>query len=628
MDGFKPVVLSPLTGIFDARTSADQQVQGSFAWKQNLQISPDGKLQTANGWSRPYSQYSLVQVGGANCQYKNWDWHNQGTGIAQKDLEVPTLLFSSVSNDGTRRLYMGTKTKLLLLDEIAGTWSVVGSGFGQDGVLSKTSVRWKCAQLQDNLYLTNAFDKVQYTTAGSGTMQEVTSLQTAGEDASGHAVPVTNAVVIVKYSGVVMIMNVVEGGVRRASRIRWSDLNDGTYWGTGTVNPNTGATSISDFQDLDYGERILGAIEHLGYLYVYTDSSVWRCSFTVSGDPNVIPPTLAATLSCQKVYSEPKNKSRCLWYPNTLVSTGEDMFYAGQDAIYRYNLYMAVPERTEWIYRCSNLVFDEGVNGVPIDQTSCASPIMEYWPDSREIYFSWPVPDATFVGQPSCNVVPPVLSSGINLHTLVLNVEWETCDYRDFGSTAYVNFQSNIAEQGQCVQGAMFFGASSTDFCLKQFGVGYAREMFNYTTSKYSSAGYSPILVGEFPLGDFSQDKQIKDFMVDGFFDRDFGNVFTLQIGMSYTQMPINGKINGAANIGQCGVVWKRMKDRPAKCLMLMTPEQYAAKNVIPSYRHNWPFLWRGRFIYYWLSVAQKNGSAPVNGGVTLTRAQVLAIEV
>jgi hypothetical protein len=624
VDAFKPVtsILSP-PGLFDARSTADQQATNSHFWRQNLETTADGKLKTATGFIRPYSQYTLIQTNGTPCPYSNWDYHMQDGNPTQKDLEVPTLLFPATDNAGSRWFYMGTKSRFLLLDEAAGTWSVIGSGFGVDGVASKVSTRWKAAQLQNNIYLTNGFDKVQYHTIGSGTMQEVTNLQTAGENSSNNqATAVTNPLVIVKYSGVIMLMNLEEGGVRVPSRIRWSDLNDGTYWGTGTTNPATGATSIADYQDLDYGDRILGAIEHLGYLYVFTDRSIWRCSFTVSGDPNAIPSTLSATLNCQRIYSEPKNKSRCLWYPNTLVSTGQDIFYAGTDAVYRFNLYMAVPERTAWIYSCSNIVFNEGINGVSIDQTSCNSPVMEYWPDRKEIHFSWPVPDVTFVGAPSCVVQSKALNSGLNRYTLVINTEWQTCDYRDYGMSCFANFQSNISQAGACAGLAMFFGASTADFCIKQFGTGYAREFFEFTGGGYNSAGYTPLFRFVFPFDEFTADKIINDVLLDAYAPgADGGSLFQLRTGMSFTQM------NPNSDLGNCGVVWRSWRANPVKCLMTMPPEQYAAKNLKPAIGHRWKPYQRGRFLYGEISVTDSKGQPPVSGGVVFTRLETKAID-
>lgn len=616
MDGFKPVSIalypSPL---FDARSSSDFQIPGALCWKQNLETAPDGKMRTATGFARPYDQTGVIQSNGVACPYSNADYHDQS--VVQADLEIPSLLFPSTANDGTRRLYLGTKSKFLLLDETNGSWSDIGTGFGQDGITNTLSLRWKAAQLQDNIYLTNAFDKVQYTVAGSNSMQEVTGLQTAGESGMS-AVAVTKPFVIIQYSGVLLIMNMEEGGVRIPSRIRWSDLNDGTYWGTGTMNPNTGATSISDFQDLTYGQRILAAIEQGGYLYVFTDTSIWRCTFTV--DASVNPPQ--ASLLCNEVYSEKKNKSKCIWYPNTLVSDGDSIYYAGHDAIYRYNIYMLDPERTEWIYRASSLIFDDGINGASIDQTSCNSPVMEYWPDRKEIHFSWPVPDAKFVGTPSCDVVPPVVSSGICRYTLVINTEWECCDYRDYGMTCYANFQSNIAAAGQCAQGAMFFGISSADLCMKQMGTGYARVYYNFTTSKYSAQGYTPLFRLVLPLSQFQQDKENKMVFLDAYCPGpDGGSLFALRTGGTYVQT------NPNIQIGNCGVIWKKWSSKPVKCLNALTPAQYVAANIRPTNGVQWNFRDRSRFMYLEISVTDAKGAAPVTGGCVFTRIDLMAID-
>lgn len=618
MDGFKPVqiMLSP-PGIFDARSSSDNQTAGAVTWRQNLQTNPDGKVQTAFGWVRAYG--GIVPLA---CPYANFDWHFQGSGVTKATAEIPSLLFASTANDGTRTLFMWTKTRMLALDETTGQWTVQSTGnpytLGQDGLPSKLSLRFKAAQLQNNIVFTNNFDPVQYETIGAGSYIEVVSLKTAGEDASGHAVPVSKAFVVIKYAGVMMLMNTEEGGIRMASRIRWSDLNDATFWNPAINNPATGAASIADFQDLDYGERILGAIELLGYLYVLTDSSIWRCSFTF--DTTTTPP--AAALICNKVYSEPKNKSRCLWYPNTLVSDGDSIYYAGHDAIYRYNAYMADPERTEWIYRASNLIYDEGVNGANIDQTNCMSPVMEYWPDQKEIHFSWPVADAKFVGIPSCDLTPTILSSGINFNSMVFSTEYETSDYRDYGMVCYVNFQSNIAAAGQCFKGAMFMGISGGDYTLKQFGVGYARQMYDLTSDTYASLGYTPMFRLVLPLGQFEQDKENKMVLLDAYTPNgDAGNLFALRTGGSYTQM------NANEQLGNCGVVWKKWSSKPTKCKMSLTPEQYVAANIRPAVAAQWNFLDRARFLYCEVSITDANGKPPTDGAVVFTRLDIKAID-
>jgi len=635
MDQFKPVTLAfTPPGIFDARSSADSQTANALAWKQNLQISPDGKLQTANGWVRPWAVNTIIQTNGTPCPYSNADFHDQTPNVTALTREPPTCLYAPTDNEENRYLYLGTKTRFLLLNESSGSWTdLLPSGLGNDGSASLTQTRWHADILQDKIFICNGVDKVQQLTAGQTAQAiSVVGLDTAGDDGNGNAAPVKAPNVIIQYQGVILIMNMLENGVRVPSRIRWSDLNDGTCWVTGGgTNPNTLAASISDFQDLTYGQQILGACVLLGFLYVLTDKAIWQCSFTfsntgaVDGSNN---PIYQASLQCNPVYSELKNRSRCLWYPNTLVCDGESMYYAGHDAIYRYNTYMQVPERTEWIFRSTSIIFDDGLGlgGATIDQTSVMSPVAEVWPDRKEIHFSWPVPDATLVNDQSCDLNPPILSSGLNRRTLVISTQWQTCDYRDYGMNCYTSFQPTVAVVGSLGLGPNFFGCPTTDFALKQLGVGYARETFTFnpanTVGSYAAVGYTPLMRLVFPFQNFPNDKQINGLLLDAFTPgTDGGNLFTLRTGTSYTQM------NPNFNLGNCGVVWTKWSSKPIKCLMTMTPGQYAAKNLRAAIGHRWKFLARAKFLYAEIAVTDASGNAPVSGGVTFTRMEVPAID-
>jgi hypothetical protein len=622
MDQFKPVSfqLSP-PGPFDARAPADSQVAGALAWRQNIETSSDGKTKTASGFVRPYGIQTIVQTNGVPCPYKNWDFSDQD--VADSAVEPPTLLYDSTANDNTRRLYMGTKTRLFLMDEKNGAWTQLteSAALGQDGDASLTQTRWHCDQLQDKIFFANGYDQLQYTEVGTTTVQPVTSLNSAGEDDNGNSAAIEQPQVVKQYQGVILIMNVVEAGKSRPSRIWWSDLNDGTSFGVAVPNTSNSA-SLSDFQDLDYGERILGAIELLGYLYVLTDKSIWQCTFTASSTTDTSGNAVAsATLSCNRVYSESEQRSRCLWYPNTLTTDGESIYYAGHDAIYRYNPYMSIPERTDWIFQSTSLIFDEGVNGSSIDQTSTESPVAAYWPDRKEIHFSWPVPDAKFIGTPTCDVVAPLTSSGLNRHTLVINTQWHTCDYREYGMNAYVSWNPTLVVSGSMDTGIQFWGSLTDDYCLKQLGIGNSREIYTRATKKYAANGYYWILRGEFDLKNFDYDKQIKAVIVDGYTPASSSNVFSLRLGMSYTNQNIN------ANNGNCGIVWHTPSPQPIKCLMTMTPDQYATSGIRPSYAHRFNWLLRGRLLFFELTGKRSDGSAPYDGGVTLTRLTCLAID-
>ena len=603
-DAYKTVSLTPLTGILDSRSSVDQEAQGAFVAKHNFEISPDGKLRQARGFTKPYNiNPFLQQVNGVPCPYKNWDYHDQGVSI--EDRKPITMLFPSTTNTGGRKLFLGTKTRLAVLNEAAGTWHKFSpGGLGNDGSTNLTQTRFHAAELQNKVYFTNGIDDIGYYDLIAETYSVVSGLATAGESGG----KVTASKVIVQWQGVIFLMNNIEDGKRIPARIRWSDLNNGLAWNVGDP------ASITDYQDLDEDEEILGAIPLLGSLYIFTDHSIWRCNFhidTVTGD---------ATLSCSKIYTEPRNRDKCLAYPNTLISTGFEIYYAGIDAIYEFDPYKVQPEMTEWIHRADNIIYDDAAT--VIDRTCCNSPIAEYHPLTKEIHFSWPSPDVVQLSANICDAPLPIQGSGINRHTLVINVQATTCDYRNYGSTAMVNFQSDVGATGSCNETLLFLGASGVDFCLKQFNVtAYSREFYDAVSDSYSTVGYFPLIRGVFPFGVFDKDKQIRSFRVDAIPETDTGTVFRLRIGTSYKT------VNPNLDDGKCGVLWRQFSTKAIKCLDQKTLAGYAASNVRPTDEYLWRFLLRGRLVYYELTITMPNGAAATSGGVSLSRFDVEALQ-
>ena len=405
---------------------------------------------------------------------------------------------------------------------------------------------------------------------------------------------------------------------------QWRTPNDVLNW-------DAGSSSISDYQDLDYGEVILNAVPLGGALIVLTNQSLWRCSFSVDpgspGNPPATPPVLAiapsAVLNCVKFYTDPKNQSRCLAYPNSLVTTGSEIYYAGSDGIYEYDVYKLQPDLIEWIHRADILVFDDpATSATAIDKTCCNSPVAEYHPDTKEIHFSWPSPDVVQVGSDSCDAIQPIQGSGINRHTLVMNTGFTTCDYREYGSTAMVNFKSDAGTDASCNQSVLFLGANGVDFCLKQFGVGYAREIYDPTIDSYTMTGLVPLLRGVFPFGTFDKDKFLKSFRIDCIPDGDTGTVFRLRIGTSYKT------VNPNSTDASCGILWKQFSDKEIECPDKATLTAYATTKTRPTDDFKWSFLLRGRILYYEITIAMPNGTPATSGGVSLSRFDVLALQV
>lgn len=606
---FQPVTLKPLTGVLDVRSNIDETPPGAFRYKLNFAINPDGKLSRALGWTRPF-----VSI----CAYKNWDFHDQGPDFTGDDKEPITLMFSSTANDGTRRLFIGTKTRLGVLSETAGTYTIIGSGFGADDDFSKTQLRFHAAELQNKVFFTNDHDLVQYHELGSGVVQPIPELTTAGEDGGA----VTKARVVIEFNGVIMLMNLEEDDEQRSYRIRWSDLNDGLKWTIAT-------DSITDYQDLDYGEVILNAVKLGGYIYVFTNISIWRCAFTID---NSNPDEPSATLNCVKIYTEPKNRAKCLAYPNAIISTGFEIYYMGSDGVYKFDPLLPQPERVEWIHRATGLIYKQ--SSTRIDKNACQSPIMEYVPGpnedetagSGELHISWPVYDPIAVaigGEPGaidCDEyvpTPPVVGSGVNLHTLVLNLKYSTADYRDYGSTAMVNFTSQLLT-GACAQQAMFLAANGSDLAIKLMNSGQSRGYYDAETGEFNESGYYSKLRGVFPFEKFDSDKVMQYFLLGIIADDQNETVVArLRIGTSFEALDPNPLT------GRCRVLWHQLSNKAINCRNTKTPENYIAAGQRPDNPVQWMFYYKGKFLYYEITLAKPDGTAPTSGGCELSRFEV-----
>lgn len=615
-DDFQPIPLKPLTGLMDVRSNIDETPPGAFRFKLNAGINPDGKLSRALGWTRPFNITGI-------CSYKNWDYHTQ---FDPAHREPVTLLFQSTTNDGFRRLLLGTKTKLGVMDEASGNWTNIGTGLGVDGDDSLTQLRFHAAELQNRVFFTNNFDTPKYYDF-SGVVQEIPDLATAGEDGGA----ISKSRVIISWNGLIFLMNNEEDGARISSRIRWSDLNDGLAWDVSDV------ASVSEFQDLDYGEVILNAVPLGSFLYVFTDKSLWRCGLTINTDN---PSEPYAVLNCIKVYTEPKNRAKCLAYPNSIVSTGFEIFYAASDGIYRFDPYLPQPERVEWIHRATGLIYKElgpipDFFGIPwstrIDKQACQSPIMEYVPGPNEeetagcgeLHVSWAtydplaVPTGGETGTVDCDEIvptPPPVGSGINRHTLVLNLKYQTADYRDYGSTAMVNFTSQLLSGG-CAQQAMLIAANGSDLTLKQMDVGQYRLQYDPEDGSYANNGYYTKLRGVFPFENFPEEKIIESFLL-GILPDDPNEtaVISLRVGTSFEALDPNN-VNG-----RCSVLWHQLSAKPIKCRNTRTATKYVADGVRPDDPIEWKFWFVGHFLYYELTLAKPDGTAPTSGGCQLSR--------
>lgn len=590
---YKPITFKPLTGLVDSRSNIDEVPVGSFRWKENFAINKDGKLARAKGWKRAFNY---------PCE-TNHDFHDQD--VALDDREPMTLLFPSTAANGRRRLFGATKTRVLRLDEATGLWTALTGGpFGADSSDNLTQLRFNAAELKDVIYFTNNFDLVQQHDLTTNVIGPIADLATQ---------LVTKARRVVSWNSTIILLGTVENGVDLPSRVRWSDLNNGLDWGT-AVN------SIANFQDLDYGHVCLNAVPIGSSLYIFTDRGIWRCNYVV--DTSVVGGG-DTTLDAVRVYYEPKNKWKCLAYPNSLISDGRTAYYLGSDDLYAYTPgYTAEPEAVEWIHRHTNTIFS-GTRA--IDPLSCQSPIAEAKPDLNEIHFSWPIFDlgVDVDVDPDCDnftPTPPFPGTGVNSHTLVINTKYKTSDYRDYGSISMANFTTDFAGIGQCNQESALLSVNGTDWTIKQLEIGNGREMYDPDTGLYTLEGYFSILRGIFPFEKFLDEKEVRSFLAGADPENEVDTaILRLRLGTSEIALDPN-KANGS-----CQVLWRQLKDEVIKCRYTRSLAKYASDNVKPNDPVQWNYLLRGRFLCYELTIAAADHSAPTTGGLSLSRFEVHA---
>lgn len=585
-DAFQTVTVKPMSGGLDTRSLPSDVALGVWRWKQNMRLRDGMKLCCREGFEKAFSNQS---------PYVNADFHDQGNLATQHPVkEMITLIFESLLNNGDRILYVGTQSGLFLLDEDNGIWTQITIGKGGATQPGLAQTRFKAAELQEIIVFVNNVDHVLWTVVGTNSVSDVGELLGLG---------VTTAGVVVEFNGVMMVMDVVEDGVRQSSRIWWSDFNLPTNFNPGSPD------SISNYQDLDYGSQILAAVPMAGALYIFTTSAIWRC--TPTGDSSSV-------FQFTRVYNEPQNQAKCLVYPNTLVSNGTSVWYAGREAIYYYDPFQPEPVREEWLFRGGAVMYSDLS---ALDPTCCQSPVACLMPDHKEIYVSWP--EVSTNGEGGC----------VNTKTLIFSPDYKSPDIYDHGFSALANYRPSDPDTAGC-KGAtqLFLGASTTDLCLKNIGVNFSREMLSNTdgqgsvvngvyvpfTGIYVATGYYRILRMLFPLVNYDREKKIRSLLVEVHPEvQATPCVLKCRVGNSFSESDPNSPN------GRCSVLWHDLLDKQLKCLDTMTAAQYVAANVRRNSGLQWLFLYSGRFTYVELKVANADGSAAIGSDCSFSRMEL-----
>lgn len=349
----KPIDIRPLTGYMDARTTPGEVRIDGYRLVKNVRALEKGRLCKVTGWDK----FRTKPEG-----YNNEDLHDQLASLTAISGRLPvTFLFEARSTRNSTKLIAGTERALYVLNNSTGNWKVISDKLGGSGA------RWEAAQVKDVVVFTNNRDEPVYwnygqeaTEADDQSVAKIADLETE--------LTITRAGVVIAWKGHVFLMNVTQDGQVFGNRIVWCDFENALSWVEGSA-------STAGNADITHGETILAAGLIRDTLLVYTNRGIWegRVGAAANG------PTFTFT----KRYEPEDSGENVIFYPNTLVSIGDEHLYMGSDGIYTYNLFLDKPKRPEWIHAASELIYQD------LNASNCEVHIAAYNSKRKEVLISW-----------------------------------------------------------------------------------------------------------------------------------------------------------------------------------------------------------------------------------------------
>lgn len=356
----KTFTLQPVAGPLDMTSSADAVPFGGYRYVENFETNPqDKKMRRMTGYQRLLPTEA----------YENADLHYR-YGLPRQHL---TFGFEAKTPAGFTKLYAATQNTLFAKNNATQHWQVIWDGFGGDPNLNGCSeVILQAANVNSTVLFSNDFDEPVY---------HVIDQPANGDGAFVQPIPdfqelnITRVGFLYAWNNLVIAANIVMDGIRQTNLVLWSD-----YKKPLSYVPNK-ESSLAGRKFLAYGEVVLGAAELADALLLYTSRGIWelRVSNVVDAEGN------AEVISFTKRYTPDKAGSRCLKFKRTLVSTGDDHYYAGEDGIYRYNFYLPRPEVEEWSRRAASHLF---INGT-LNKSRCSVHCAGYDTAKKAYWFSY-----------------------------------------------------------------------------------------------------------------------------------------------------------------------------------------------------------------------------------------------
>lgn len=352
---YRPVDIRPVTGLMDSRSNPNDVPFGGYRFVENMAVTQRGKLCRMMGWIKAFGDSEV---------YNNQDLHDQLFGYTRQNI---TLLHEAVTPAGFSKLFAGTQNRIYAFNPSSGNWKVISDLLGGEAQSGCAEKRFYADSLGDTVILTNGVDKIMAHVIDQPAIED--------NDQSVATIPdleelnITRAKVVISWENHIFLMNVFQDGKWHPNRIIWSDRNRPTSF-------LPGEASLAGFQDLDSKDAILEARAVKGSMLIFTTNGIAQGD--VAGAEQVF--------SFAKRWTPGDGRVGVLAYRNTLVSTGEELYYFGSDGIYKYSMFDQEPVRADWIHRSSNIIFDN------IEKGRCAMHVGGYESDEKgqkRLWWSW-----------------------------------------------------------------------------------------------------------------------------------------------------------------------------------------------------------------------------------------------
>lgn len=660
--------IAPTTGLLDVRSCPDMVQLGSWRRRDNWISSDKNSLKRMPGWSKAFD--------GDTTPYNNADLHDQllaldDSGGPQREIPLFLQEFNGTTNN--RKLVCGTLSRLYCLNQRSGNWAIIADGLG--GGLNERR-RWQSAQVLDTVIFSNNYNELISWNIGQQSTDLMPDATSTIESLSvDTGIALTRAAVLYAWKGVVFMGDVVMDGARYAHRVVWSDFNAPLDWDPGKDG------TIAGYQDLAFGERVLAFRELGDYLLCYTNKAIWQIA-AVGGDE---------VWNFRSTYSDYKSGEGCLAYRHTLCNVGDAHIFAGKDGIYLYNLTYQKPEQPEWLYVATKEMFDNiDPDKCELHNAGYQPVTKHYWLSWASLDDDLPAKtfiadmrhlvsaevDAGFIsfanytsditmslrdwllsicacsvtemnalgigylkeGLPRidantiCDITPASIYTSEGFEIDGYTIENYLKDSPDADSLCAVMAANGIEQIDDlcsgCVEDDVFLGISASDYCIKEIGDVYARDICSNPTAEGSTGtnGYTAS-VGQYTSGGYYSRLMTGAILVDGAI-RGVELEMQAEAQASPPEIKLTVGVSGHAvdpRTENCAILWRPqvINKHYLACQSETTSAQHLAAGTRPANRIYWPLHIVGKFIYLDFLVQNSSGTAPTGGVARISRISV-----